>query len=85
MCAQSFSHVRPFVTLWTVPHQAPLFHGILQARLLEWVAMPSLQGTFLTQGSKSHLPSSPALQADSLLTEQPGKPQTKAEMKVKVA
>ena len=44
-----------------------------------------LQGVFLTQGSKSHLPSSPALQADSLPTEQPGKPQTKVEMKVKVA
>ena len=25
--------------------------GILQARILEWVAMPSLQGIFLTQGS----------------------------------
>ena len=27
-------------TLWTVAHQAPLFKGILQARILEWVAMP---------------------------------------------
>ena len=26
-------------------------HGILQARILEWVAIPSLQGIFLTQGS----------------------------------
>ena len=26
------------VTLWTVAHQAPLW--ILQARILEWVAMP---------------------------------------------
>ena len=26
-------------------------HGIPQARILEWVAMPSLQGIFLTQGS----------------------------------
>ena len=24
VCAQSFTHVRPFVTLWTVVHQAPL-------------------------------------------------------------
>ena len=25
-------------------------HGILQARILEWIAMPSLQGIFPTQG-----------------------------------
>ena len=27
------------------PHQAPLFTGILQARILEWVAMPSSRGS----------------------------------------
>ena len=27
--------------LWAAPHQAPLSMGILQARILEWVAMPS--------------------------------------------
>ena len=26
-------------------------HGILQARILEWVAIPFLQGIFLTLGS----------------------------------
>ena len=26
-------------TLWTVARQAPLFMGILQARILEWVAI----------------------------------------------
>ena len=26
-------------------------HGILQARILEWIAMPSSRGIFLTQGS----------------------------------
>ena len=26
---------------WTIAHQAPLSTGILQARILEWVAMPS--------------------------------------------
>ena len=36
-----FSHVRQFVTLWTVAHQAYSVHGILQARILEWVSMPS--------------------------------------------
>ena len=30
-------------------------HGILQARILEQVAMPFLQGIFLTQGSNSRL------------------------------
>jgi len=32
------------VTPWTVAHQAPQFMGILQARILEWVAMPSSTG-----------------------------------------
>ena len=35
------SGVRPFATLWTVAHRAPLSMGILQARILEWVALPS--------------------------------------------
>ena len=30
---------------WTVAHQAPLSMGILQARTLEWVAMPSSRGS----------------------------------------
>ena len=33
--------VQLFVTPWTVACQAPLSMGILQARILEWVAMPS--------------------------------------------
>ena len=44
-------------------------HGILQARILEWV--PSL-GDLPDSGIK---PGSPALQADSLPTEAPGKPE----------
>ena len=40
-----FSHVQPFVTPWTVARQAPLSMGILQARILEWVAMPSSRGS----------------------------------------
>ena len=32
-----------FVTRWTIAHQSPLM-GILQARILEWVAMPSSRG-----------------------------------------
>ena len=34
------SPVRPFATPWTIACQAPLSMGILQARILEWVAMP---------------------------------------------
>ena len=45
-------------------------HGILQARVLEWVAMPSSRD-FPNQGIE---PRSPALQADSLPSEPPGKP-----------
>ena len=41
-----FSHVQLFVTPWSVAHQAPLSMGIFQARILEWVAMPSSRGSF---------------------------------------
>ena len=33
------------VTPWTVAHQAPLSMGILQARTLEWVIVPSSRGS----------------------------------------
>ena len=33
------------MTLWTVDRQAPLSMGILQARILEWVAMPCSRGS----------------------------------------
>ena len=36
----SHSVVSDSCTPWTVALQAPLFKGILQARILEWVAMP---------------------------------------------
>ena len=32
-------------TPWTIARQAPLFMWILQARILEWVAMPSSRGS----------------------------------------
>ena len=41
---QSLNHVRLFATPQTAACQAPLSMGILQARILEWVAMPSTQG-----------------------------------------
>ena len=45
VCAQLLSHVWLFVTPRTLAHQAPLSMGILQARILEWVAMPSSMGS----------------------------------------
>ena len=39
------SHIQLFATLWTVAHQAPLSMGILQARILEWIAIPSSRGS----------------------------------------
>ena len=66
-CAESFSHVQLFVTPLSATRQASLSMGILQARTLEWGAMPSMGFS---------QPRSPALQADSLPTELPGKPLT---------
>ena len=37
---QSLSSVWLFVNPWTVARQAPLSMGILQAKILEWVAVP---------------------------------------------
>ena len=45
-------------------------HGILQARILEWVAFPFFRGS--SQPRDQTL--SPALQADSLLAEAQGSP-----------
>ena len=41
----SCSVMSNFVTPWTAAHQAPLSMGILQARILEWVAVPSFKGS----------------------------------------
>ena len=46
VCVPSlFSHVWLCATLWTVAHQVPLFMRFFQARILEWVAMPSSRGS----------------------------------------
>ena len=58
------------MTLWTVAVQAPLPMGILQARILEWVAMPS-PGDLPNPGIETRYPT---LQVDSLPSEPPGKP-----------
>ena len=66
----SRSAVSDSVTPWTVACQASLSMAILQARILEWVAMPSSRD-HPNPGIK---PRSSRFQADSLLTEPPGKP-----------
>ena len=48
-------------------------HGILQARILEWVATLFLQGVFLTQGSNPRLLCLLQRQAGSLPLASPGK------------
>ena len=53
---------------WSLPGSS--VHGILQARILEWVALRFSRG-FPNSGIK---PRSPALQVDSLLSEPSGKP-----------
>ena len=45
-------------------------HGIFQARILEWVVMPSSRGSSQPRVK----PRSPTLQANSLSSETPGKP-----------
>ena len=75
-CAYSLSLVQLFVTvtcdcnLWTVTCQALLSMGILQVRILEWVAMPSSRD-FPNPGIE---PMCHSLQMDSLQSEKPGKP-----------
>ena len=61
---------RLFETSWTVAHQAPLSMGILQARILEWVAMLSSR---VSSQPRDYTQVSP-LQVNSLPSEPPGKP-----------
>ena len=49
-------------------------HGLLQTRILEWVANSLLQGIFLTQGSNPCLLCLLYWQVSSLLLVPPGKP-----------
>ena len=58
--AYLLSCVRLLASLWIVAHQAPLSIGILQARILEWVAMPA------SKASSQPKDQTQVLQADSL-------------------
>ena len=69
---QSLSHVQLFVTPWTIDCQAPLSMGF--SRQEYWSRLPcSSPGDLPDPGIE---PRCPALQADSLLSEPPGRPYT---------
>ena len=71
LCAVlSHSVVSDSVTSCTIACQAPLSMGILQARILEWVTMPSSKGSSQPRDQAQF----PTLQADSLPSDPPGKP-----------
>ena len=67
------SRVRLFATPWTVAQQTPLSIGFSRQGYWSWLPFPS-PGDLPDPGIK---PGSPALQADSVLSESPGKPDFK--------
>ena len=70
MCVSSLSHVRLFVTLWTVAHQAPLSMGFSRQEYWSGFPFPS-PGDLPDPGTE---PTSPAFAGRFLTTEPPGKP-----------
>ena len=70
MTVKSFSHVRLFVTPWTVACQTPLSMRFSRQEYWDGLPFPTLRDL----PDPGMEPRSPALQADSLLTEPPGSP-----------
>ena len=70
-CCQLLSHIRLFATPWTAARQAPLSTGFSRQEYWSGQPLPS-PGDLPDPGIK---PGSPELQADSLLSEPPGKPE----------
>ena len=68
--SHSLSHVLFFATPWTVAHQAPLSMGFSRQECWSGLPFPS-PGDLPNPGIE---PRSPALQADTLTSEPPGKP-----------
>ena len=71
--ASVFHHMKVKVTqlcLNLCDHMDYTVHGILQARILEWVAVPFSRGSSQLRDRTR----SPELQVDSLPAEPPGKP-----------
>ena len=81
VCAQSLQSVWLFAMLWTAARQAPVYRS-LQARILEWVAMPSSKGS--SQPSDQTCISCISCIAGGFFTAQPpGKPQCNPETVLK--
>ena len=78
MKVKSLSRVRLFVTLWTVARQAPPSMGFSRQEYWSGLPFPS-PGDLPNPGIE---PGSPALQADALSSEPPGKPQPKQHRRV---
>ena len=74
---QSLSRVWLFAPPWTAAHQAPLYMGILQARIPKWIAMPSSRGSFRPR-DRIHVSYLLYWQVDSLPLAPPGKPSSAA-------
>ena len=70
MKVKSLSHVRLFVTPWAVAHQASPSMGFSRQEYWSGLPFPS-PGDLPDPGIE---PRSPALQADALTSEPPGKP-----------
>ena len=79
VCVKTYTHIYQYMCVLATqscltfrdPMNFPgsTVHGILQVRILEWVAIP------FSRGSDSRIePESPMLQADSLPSEPPWKP-----------
>ena len=66
--------VQLFATLWT-NHSLPgsSVHGVLQARILEWVAMPSSWGS---SQPRDQTPATPVFQVDALPLSHQGSSET---------
>ena len=70
MKVKSLSHVRLFETPWTISYQAPLSMEFFRQEYWSGLPFPS-PGALPNTGIE---PGSPALQADALPSEPPGKP-----------
>ena len=73
VCARALSYSDVSDSLWPVDCSPPgsSDHGILQARILEWVAISFFRGSSWPRDGKG----SPALKAYPLPSEPPGRPQ----------
>ena len=69
-----FSHVQLFVTPWTIAAQAPLSMGFSRQKCFSGLSCPP-PGDLPNPRIEPRPPVSPALHADSLSTELPGKSQ----------